>query len=103
MLRRGAAADDGPYRELLERFANGFAIGLATISAVLDPGAVVLVGHLVHAGGEPLLRLLEAETEELAAVDVPLALAEIVSQPVLRGALEGALTAARDDLSTTSQ
>ncbi|MEU4929765.1 hypothetical protein AB0G54_25230 [Streptomyces yokosukanensis] len=85
------------------RRPSGFAIGLVTISSVLDPGVVVLAGDLVHAGGEPLLRLLEAEMEELAAVDTSLAPAQIVSQPVLRGALEGALAAARHGLFTMSR
>ncbi|MEU4350940.1 ROK family transcriptional regulator [Streptomyces sp. NPDC023838] len=94
---------DGPYRRLLETFATGLATGLASMVAVLDPELVVLSGALISAGGEPLRALVQHELGELAASRPRLVIGEVRHQPVLRGALESALAATRDEVFDTSR
>ncbi|MFG2616503.1 ROK family protein [Streptomyces sp. NPDC048507] len=103
LLRRAAQHADGPYRRLLEVFATGVATGLAAVAAVLDPEIVVLAGGVFTAGGEALRRLVEAELAELSACRPPLVLGEVHEHPVLRGALESALAATRDEVFDTSR
>ncbi|MEU6865779.1 ROK family transcriptional regulator [Streptomyces sp. NPDC046876] len=103
LVEHAARAGDGPYRALLEEFAAGVATGLASVAAVLDPELVVLSGGLMLAGGEPLRELVEAELDGLSVCRPPLVLGEIRERPVLRGALEAALTAVRDEVFDTSR
>ncbi|MFJ8647176.1 ROK family protein [Streptomyces sp. NPDC093546] len=99
-----AARDDAPpaYRRLLDAYATGLATGLASLVAVLDPELVVLSGRAIVAGGEPLRERVEAELGELAASRPRLVVGGVQRDPVLRGALESALAATRDDLFDTS-
>ncbi|MEV6653557.1 ROK family transcriptional regulator [Streptomyces sp. NPDC051219] len=103
LLTRAAVAAEGPYRRLLEVFATGLATGLASLVAVLDPEIVVLSGAVIAAGGEPLRELVQAELAELAASRPRLVLGEVQEHPVLRGALESALAATRDEVFDTSR
>ncbi|MFJ5551439.1 ROK family protein [Streptomyces sp. NPDC093225] len=103
LLERAAGAQEGPYRRLLEAYATALATGLASIVAVLDPEVVVLSGAAVTAGGEALLELVEAELAELAAARPRLVIGEVQEEPVLRGALESALAATRDEVFDTSR
>ncbi|MFE9254640.1 ROK family transcriptional regulator [Streptomyces sp. NPDC006879] len=103
LLQRGATAPEGPYRRLLEVFATGVAVGLASMVAVLDPEIVVLSGATLTAGGEPLRERVEAELAELAASRPRLVIGEVRERPVLRGALESALAATRDEVFDTSR
>ncbi|MFE7764003.1 ROK family transcriptional regulator [Streptomyces sp. NPDC057438] len=98
-----AAADpgSGPHRRLLATYATGLATGIAALVAVLDPELVVLSGTALTAGGEPLRALVEAELAELAASRPRLVLGDVREHPVLRGALESALTATRDEVFDT--
>lgn len=93
----------GPERRLLETFATGLATGLASMVAVLDPELVVLSGALISAGGEPLRALVQHELGELAASRPRLVIGEVRHHPVLRGALESALAATRDEVFDTSR
>ncbi|MGW7366367.1 ROK family transcriptional regulator [Streptomyces sp. NPDC054841] len=106
LLRRAAAAvtdgGRGPYRTLLDTFGTGLATGLASMVAVLDPELVVLSGLLVLAGGEPLRDRVQAELAELAASRPRLVIGDVQEHPVLRGALESALAATRDEVFDTS-
>ncbi|MEV6548106.1 ROK family transcriptional regulator [Streptomyces sp. NPDC051597] len=97
------ARESGPYRTLLETFATGLATGLASMVAVLDPELVVLSGALITAGGEPLRALVQQELGELAASRPRLVIGEVRHHPVLRGALESALAATRDEVFDTSR
>ncbi|MFE0100314.1 ROK family transcriptional regulator [Streptomyces sp. NPDC059009] len=109
LLAEAAAAltDDpgheGPYRRLLETYATALATGLASLIAVFDPELVVLSGSLQTAGGEPLRELVAAELEELAASRPRLVVGDVAEHPVLRGALESALAATRDEVFDTSR
>ncbi|MEU4255174.1 ROK family transcriptional regulator [Streptomyces fradiae] len=97
----GRGDDAGAYGRLLDSYATGLATGLAALVAVLDPQLVVLSGDVALAGGEPLRRRVAAELAELAAARPRLALGAVRERPVLRGALEAALAATRDDVFDT--
>ncbi|MFF3888397.1 ROK family transcriptional regulator [Streptomyces sp. NPDC001914] len=103
LVERAAAVEAGPYRQLLERYATGLATGLASLVSVLDPELVVLSGASLTAGGEPLRALVQAELEELAASRPRLVVGDVHEHPVLRGALESALAATRDEVFDTSR
>ncbi|MEU4883346.1 ROK family transcriptional regulator [Streptomyces althioticus] len=104
LLERAAARpDEEPHRTLLHTYATRLATGLASLVSVLDPALVVLSGTALTAGGEPLRDLVRAELEELAASRPRLVLAGVREQPVLRGALESALAATRDEVFDTSR
>ncbi|MFE9880112.1 ROK family transcriptional regulator [Streptomyces sp. NPDC005784] len=103
VVERAAVVDEGPYRQLLETYATGLATGLASLVSVLDPELVVLSGASLTAGGEPLRALVQAELEELAASRPRLVVGDVHEHPVLRGALESALAATRDEVFDTSR
>ncbi|OKK08678.1 ROK family transcriptional regulator [Streptomyces sp. CB03234] len=103
LLRRAAHASSGPYPRLLDAFATGLATGLASLVAVLDPELVVLSGEVIVAGGEPLRERVQAELAELAASRPRLVIGGVRQHPVLRGALESALAATRDEVFDTSR
>jgi predicted NBD/HSP70 family sugar kinase len=103
VVERAAAVGEGPYRQLLETYATGLATGLASLVSVLDPELVVLSGSSLTAGGEPLRALVQAELEELAASRPRLVVGDVHEHPVLRGALESALAATRDEVFDTSR
>ncbi|MEE1739298.1 ROK family transcriptional regulator [Streptomyces sp. BE147] len=105
LLVRAVAAyeQDGPLTELLRQYAQRLATGLASVTAVLDPGLIVLSGELVSSGGELLRSLIQSELAELAASRPRLVLGEIDRHPVLRGALERALADTRDEVFDTSR
>ncbi|MGI5482741.1 ROK family transcriptional regulator [Streptomyces lavendofoliae] len=103
LVRRAAGAGSGPYARLLDAFATGLATGLASLVAVLDPELVVLSGEVIVAGGEALRERVEAELGELAASRPRLVVGGVQRHPVLRGALESALAATRDEVFDTSR
>ncbi|MFF7387251.1 ROK family transcriptional regulator [Streptomyces scabiei] len=101
LVARAAEIDSGAHRQLLSTYATGLATGIASLVAVLDPELVVLSGTALTAGGEPLRALVEAELAELAASRPRLVLGDVREHPVLRGALESALAATRDEVFDT--
>ncbi|MGR8010523.1 ROK family protein [Streptomyces hypolithicus] len=103
LARAAAQGGDGPPGELLRQFAQRLAVGLASVVAVLDPELIVLAGGVSAAGGEPLRALVEAELADLAASCPRLVLGGIRRDAVLRGALESALAATRDEVFDTSR
>lgn len=110
VLRRAAArvtgtqdgAEDAAHAALLDRFATGIAVGLASLVAVLDPPLIVLAGGLLAAGGEALRERVRAELTELAVPRPRLVPATVVDHPVLTGALASALLTTRDEVFDTS-
>ncbi|WP_256107432.1 ROK family transcriptional regulator [Streptomyces sp. ODS05-4] len=102
LLARAAEDDTGPYGRLLDAYATRLATGLAAVTAVVDPGLVVLAGPAIAPGGEPLRRRVASELHELAASRPRLVLGEVTEHPVARGALESALAATRDEVFDTS-
>ncbi|MFD3932735.1 ROK family protein [Streptomyces sp. NPDC058614] len=103
LVKQAAAHNEGPHRQLLKTYATGLATGLASLVSVLDPELVVLSGASLTAGGEPLRALVQAELEELAASRPRLVIGDVHEHPVLRGALESALAATRDEVFDTSR
>ncbi|MGW4034717.1 ROK family transcriptional regulator [Streptomyces sp. NPDC004778] len=99
----GAYEEDEALTELLRQYAQRLATGLASVTAVLDPGLIVLSGGAVAAGGEILRCLIQSELAELAASRPRLVVGEIDRTPVLRGALERALADTRDEVFDTSR
>ncbi|PWI18370.1 sugar kinase [Streptomyces sp. Act143] len=103
LVARAAHSEDPAHQRLLETYATRLATGLASLVSVLDPELVVLSGASLTAGGEPLRALVQSELEELAAARPHLVIGEVPEQPVLRGALESALAATRDEVFDTSR
>lgn len=104
LVGRAAAAPEEPgHQRLLRAYATRLATGLASLVSVLDPELVVLSGSGLTSGGEALRSLVQAELEELAASRPRLVVGDVREQPVLRGALESALAATRDEVFDTSR
>ncbi|MFJ3665204.1 ROK family protein [Streptomyces sp. NPDC090106] len=104
LLARAAAHPELPaHQDLLETYATRLATGLASLVSVLDPELVVLSGASLTSGGEPLRALVQSELAELAAARPRLLVGDVHEHPVLRGALESALAATRDEVFDTSR
>ncbi|MFD9436616.1 ROK family transcriptional regulator [Streptomyces sp. NPDC060002] len=103
LVERAAAEDTPSHRQLLQTYATRLATGLASLVSVLDPELVVLGGASLTAGGEVLRALVQDELEELAASRPKLVMSDVTERPVLRGALESALAATRDEVFDTSR
>ncbi|MEV7563625.1 ROK family transcriptional regulator [Streptomyces tanashiensis] len=105
LLSHAAAAheEDPRYAELLDRYAERLATGLAALVAVLDPELIVLSGDALVPGGEPLRARVQAELADLAPSRPRLVLSAVRRSPVLRGALESALATTRDEVFDTSR
>ncbi|MEU5315679.1 ROK family transcriptional regulator [Streptomyces sp. NPDC021056] len=103
LVQRAAESEDPRHQRLLETYATHLATGLASLVSVLDPELVVLSGASLASGGEVLRSLVQSELEELAAARPKLVLGDVPEHPVLRGALESALAATRDEVFDTSR
>ncbi|WP_430379077.1 ROK family transcriptional regulator [Streptomyces sp. B1-3] len=103
LVERAVAEDTVLNRLLLQTYATRLATGLASLVSVLDPELVVLSGASLTAGGETLRDLVQDELEELAASRPRLVVGDVREHPVLRGALESALAATRDEVFDTSR
>lgn len=97
-----ALATPGAGEEFLAVLANRLATGLAAIVAVIDPELVVLSGGIPTAGGERLRELVQEELTGLAVPRPELRSSTVPGSPVLHGALQRALTAARETAFTTA-
>ena len=84
---RALAADCG--------LALRYAQGLCSVVAVLDPGAVVLAGPVVDAGGEPLRARIGHHLDTMAVTSPRLLRGTVDGNPVLVGAMCTALDHAR--------
>ncbi|MET9961849.1 ROK family transcriptional regulator [Streptomyces sp. NPDC006326] len=103
LLARAAEHPEGAHLSLLRQYATALATGLAALVAVLDPEIVVLSGAVTAAGGDVLRELVEAELADLAPSRPRLVSGTVRERPVLRGALESALAATRDEVFDTSR
>ncbi|MFE6098615.1 ROK family protein [Streptomyces laurentii] len=99
----GRHGEDERYARLLDAYAERLAVGIAALVAVLDPGLVVLSGAAISPGGEPLLARVRAHLAELSDAQPRLVLGAVERRPVLRGALQSALAATRDEVFDTSR
>src|SRR6185437_946557 len=88
----------GDARAGLRDVAARLAVGLAAVTAVIDPGLIVLTGGVVLAGGETLRELVEHELHALTIPRPVLRLSSVQGNPVLAGALDLALDIVRDEV-----
>lgn len=102
VARAVADPEDPRHAELLARYAQRLAVGLAAVVAVLDPQLIVLSGAVLAAGGDRLRALVQSELAELAAPRPRLVTGEVERHPVLTGALESALATTRDEVFDTT-
>ncbi len=82
----------------LREIAARLAMGLAPITAVVDPELVVLTGGMLLAGGDVLSELVEQELHALTFPRPPVRMSTVETNPVLTGALGLALATARDEI-----
>jgi len=87
----------------LHELGHRFALGLASVVAVLDPAMVVLAGRVLNAGGERLLDLVRSELASLAVARPRIVLTGVHGGPVLTGALHTALALAREEVFDTTR
>ncbi|MGW1130974.1 ROK family transcriptional regulator [Streptomyces griseoluteus] len=98
-LVAGAVADGTePASRFLDTLADRLAIGTAAVTAVLDPGCVVLGGEIGLAGGEPLAARVAARLKGLSPLPTEVRPGTLGGTAVLRGALLTARDRAQDEL-----
>ena len=84
--------------EFLGEVARRIALGVASISVVLDPGLVVLGGDVGLAGGAALADRVAAEVCRIFPASPRVVPTGVTGAPVLRGAMLAAVDQARSDL-----
>lgn len=84
--------------EFLGEVARRVALGVASISVVLDPGLVVLGGDVGLAGGAALADRVAAEVCRIFPASPRVVPTGVTGAPVLRGAMLAAVDQARSDL-----
>ncbi|WP_445399656.1 ROK family transcriptional regulator [Streptomyces sp. LE64] len=105
-LVRAAVAAGGPDADgppapadaFLDELAGRIAVGAAAVTAVLDPGCVVLGGEVGRAGGAVLAERVGARLATLSPLRTEVRAGELGGTAVLRGALCTARDAAQDEL-----
>ncbi|OAH14841.1 N-acetylglucosamine repressor [Streptomyces jeddahensis] len=101
LVRQAAAAAGGAghaERAFLDALADRLAIGAASVTAVLDPGCVVLGGEVGHAGGEALASRVADRLASMSPLRTEVRASALGGAAVLRGALLTAREAAQDEL-----
>jgi predicted NBD/HSP70 family sugar kinase len=93
-----AHAGGAAGRALLDELAERLALGVVAVCAILDPGVLVLAGEVGRAGGAPLADRVADAAGAISPLRVQLRVSTVDGDPVLRGAVVSALTAARDEL-----
>ncbi|GAA2923837.1 ROK family transcriptional regulator [Streptomyces enissocaesilis] len=94
-----AALAAGPRGEaFLDALAGHLAVGAAAVSAVLDPGCVLLGGETGHAGGAALAERVAGRLAAMSPLRTEVRSGELGDGAVLRGALLAARDAVQDDV-----
>ena len=96
--RRAASGTVARAQEFLSELARRVAIGVASVSVVLDPGLVVLGGDVGLAGGPALAGRVAAEVARICPASPRVVPTGVTGAPVLRGAMLAAVDQARTDL-----
>ncbi|MFE2111234.1 ROK family protein [Kitasatospora sp. NPDC059463] len=96
-----ALATPGAGDAFLAELAARLAVGLAVIVAVVDPRLVVVSGGVPNAGGERLRALIAEELARIAAARPEVRGSALTGSPVLLGALQRSLAAAREAVFST--
>jgi predicted NBD/HSP70 family sugar kinase len=94
----GSSATVARAEEFLGEVARRVALGVASISVVLDPGLVVLGGTVGLAGGAALADRVAAEVCRIFPASPRVVPTGVTGAPVLRGAMLAAVDQARSDL-----
>ena len=94
----GSGATVARAEEFLGEVARRVALGVASVSVVLDPGLVVLGGNVGMAGGAPLADRVAAEVARICPASPRVVPTAVSGAPVLRGAMLAAVDQARTDL-----
>ncbi|MGW2212909.1 ROK family transcriptional regulator [Streptomyces sp. NPDC001781] len=98
LVARAVTAQDAPAIRFLDTLADRVAIGTAAVTAILDPGCVVLGGEVGQAGGEALARRVDARLKRLSPLPAEVRPGTLGGAAVLRGALLTARDRAQDEL-----
>lgn len=94
----GSALTAARADEFLGELGRRVALGVASVSVVLDPGLVVLGGNVGMAGGAALASRVAAEVARICPASPRVVPTAVTGAPVLRGALLAAVDQARADL-----
>jgi predicted NBD/HSP70 family sugar kinase len=94
----GASFGAGPASRFLDALADRLAIGAASVTAVLDPGCVVLGGEIGQAGGEVLAARVAERLTRMSPLPTEVRASVLGGEAVLRGALLTARDGAQDEL-----
>ncbi|GHC85639.1 ROK family transcriptional regulator [Streptomyces flavofungini] len=86
------------HTPFLDALADRVAIGAASVTAVLDPGCVVLGGELGRAGGEVLAGRVGERVAAMSPLRTEVRASVLGGAAVLRGALLTARDAAQEEL-----
>ncbi|MEU6317782.1 ROK family transcriptional regulator [Streptomyces sp. NPDC047009] len=94
----GGSSGAGPASRFLDALADRLAIGAASVTAVLDPGCVVLGGEIGQAGGEVLAARVAERLTRMSPLPTEVRASVLGGGAVLRGALLTARDGAQDEL-----
>ncbi|MET8697036.1 ROK family transcriptional regulator [Streptomyces bauhiniae] len=98
LVAQAVTAGDGPAACFLDTLADRLAIGTAAVTAILDPGCVVLGGEVGQAGGEALAARVGARLKRMSPLAAEVRPGTLGGTAVLRGALLTARDRAQDEL-----
>ncbi|MFD5243140.1 ROK family transcriptional regulator [Amycolatopsis sp. NPDC058340] len=93
-------AIDANAEDFLEIVAERIAIGAAAVTAVLDPGCLVLGGEIGRAGGDALASRVSRRLSEISPLRTEVRAGTVGGGAVLEGAVLTAMGAAQDALFT---
>ncbi|MGW5480590.1 ROK family transcriptional regulator [Streptomyces sp. NPDC004008] len=96
--REDAVPDEHTASGFLDALAGRLAIGAASVTAVLDPGCVVLGGEVGQAGGRVLAGRVQERLVRMSPLPTEVRASALGGGAVLRGALLTARDGAQDDL-----
>ncbi|MEU9140481.1 ROK family transcriptional regulator [Streptomyces sp. NPDC048404] len=99
LVRQALATSGTPAADgFLDVLADRLAIGAASVSAVLDPGCVVLGGEVGQAGGTALAARVARRLARISPLPTEVRASPLGGGAVLRGALLTARDGAQDEL-----
>ncbi|MFG2817147.1 ROK family transcriptional regulator [Streptomyces sp. NPDC048410] len=98
LVARAVTDGTAPAARFLDALADRLAIGAAAVTAILDPGCVVLGGEVGQAGGEALAARVGARLKRMSPLPTEVRPGTLGGTAVLRGALLTARDRAQDEL-----
>ncbi|TAM66036.1 MAG: ROK family transcriptional regulator [Microbacteriaceae bacterium] len=88
---RQAAKSPDEQHPLICEIGRRIAIGIASVSAVFDPGLVVLTGSVARAGGQRLSDIVEAKLAQMSPWHTEIQMSGVEGDAVIKGAIVAAL------------